>query len=330
MKREVKKVFYILYGMALLTGCSSEDDGLKPAGSDGRVPLRIAASIHTQANGITRASETSWEANDKIGVYLTEHNLATLYEDMNHKKGENIEYTFDDGTNFETLDAQSTIFYREFIASSGKIYLSDTHVDVYGYYPYSVTKKDGKTALDPTAIEIDVSDQASQKAIDFMRAEKADVNNGTAAIELLFKHKLVKLVFNLKQGDDLLTDELKNASYLGMTIGDQYTTATYDIYNDQFVFSGSHSTIIPYKASSAPTGYVRTFEAIVLPNVGLNSPIDRTVTITFYKKTEDQIVNTFKIPSSTRFEAGYKYIYDVTVNATSIQVNTENKYTEQW
>lgn len=316
--------------MALLTGCSSDDDGLKPANSDEHVPLRIAASINTQANGITRAFETSWEADDKIGVYVTVHNSETLYKDMNDKEGENIKYTFHDGTNYETLD-EGTIFYREFIASSGKIYLSDTHVDVYGYYPYSAKKKDGTTDLAPKEIEIDVSNQTSQEAIDFMQAKKADVNNGTAAIELLFKHKLVKLVFNLKQGDDLLTDELKDVSYLGMTIGDQYTTATYDIYNDQFAnISGGLTSIIPFRASSAPTGYVRTFEAIVLPNSNANAPIDRTVTITFYKKTEDQIVNTFKIPSSTRFEAGHKYIYNVTVNATSIQVNTENKYTEQW
>ena len=314
--------------MVLLTGCSSVDDGLKSADSDECVPLRITASIHAQANGITRASETSWKADDKIGVYVTNRNSETIYTDMNGKPGENLKYTFNDGTNYETEGR----FYREFAANSGKIYLSDTPVDVYGYYPYSAKKNDGITDIDPKAIEIDVSssNQTSQEAIDFMQAKKADVNNGTAAIELLFKHKLVKLVFNLKQGDDLLTDELADAKYLGMTIGNQYTTATYNIYEETFAInSGVYSNIIPIRVPTA-TGFVRTFEAIVLPNDNtINPAIDRTVTITFYNKIEDTIRNTFKITSTTKFEAGHKYVYNITVNATSITVDSE-KYTEQW
>lgn len=324
--RKVKKRFIILpLTLALLTACSNDEDE-KSHTSDKRVPLEIVASIDLQAQMLTRAVETAWEAGDKIGVYMTKHgSTSELYSDAEGTTGINMPYTFDDGTNYETYGNT----YRLFTPNTKKIYLSETSVDVYGYYPYAATKKDGTTAQDPTHIEINVSNQTSQKAIDFMRARTGNMNNENIAIELLFQHRLVKLVFNLKQGEGLLDDELKDATSLTMSINKQPLTAYYNIYSDAFTIVAGENSITPVKASSAPTGYVRTFEAIVLPN-GANNPAgDRTVTIEFFRNSKDIIKNTFTIPGSTHFEKGFKYTYNVTVNATSIQVDP-TKYTEQW
>lgn len=317
----MKKLIYI--SLVLLTACSSEHDELATHGE--RVPLQIVAGIDVQAEAATRAAETAWEAGDKIGVYMVVGNSETIYKDEDNTEGENMPYTFNDGTNYETYGTT----YRLFSSDKKKIYLSDTNLDVYGYYPYAAKKSDGVSDVVPTAIEINVSDQTSQKAIDLMRAKASNVNNERASIELLFQHRLSKLVFNLKQGEGLLVDELKDASYLGMTMEDQYTTATYNIYTDDFASPSGRQDIIPVRAASAPTGYVRTYEAIVLPNRAGNTAADRTVTITFYRKTKDQITNTFIIPGSTYFDPGYKYVFNVTVNATTITVD-QNKYTEQW
>jgi hypothetical protein len=174
-----------------------------------------------------------------------------------------------------------------------------------------------------------------------MWVKKGNVNNGTAAIELLFMHRLVKLVFNLKQGEGLLPNELNDATYLGMRLLGQKYLATYNIYkaeaeNPFTVELASTKDITPKRMPSAPTGYVRTFEAIVLPNIVGNSAtvtnnpaIDRTVEITFYHRADDQIVNKFTIPSTTLFRAGYKYTFNVTVNALTVTVD-QQKYTEQW
>jgi len=319
----MKRLLYILTSFGLLTACSSDNDELTPAGNnDERVPLTIVANIGMQAEGITRAVETSWEEGDKIGVYVTNHSATTPYTDeKGEAAGQNLLFTFSDGTNYETYGNT----YRRFAADSKKIYLSAAIADVYGYYPYA----DSET-LNPTAIDIDISDQTKQSKIDFMRANKNNVSNSNATIELLFEHTLTKLVFNLKQGESLLTDELKDATFLGMVIEKQYTTAKYNIYTKAFSGESSSVDIIPVKAASAPLGYVATFEAIVLPNGAGNPQADRTVSITFYQKDKDIITNKFKIPSSTKFESGHKYTYNVTVNATTIAVNTVNQYTEQW
>jgi len=318
-----KRLFYILTCVVLLVACSKDDDGKTSqatTGNDERVPLEIAANIGTQAEGTTRAAETHWDEGDQIGVYVQKKD-GTIFVDDASTAGENLLYTFGDGTNYETYGTTYRLF-----AASKKIYLSSDPVDVYGYYPYNASE-----SLDPTAIPINVSDQSDQTAIDFMRAKKGNVSNSNVSIELMFYHRLVKLVFNLKQGEGLLPDELADATYLGMTINNQPFNATYNAYTDAFTFTqgASNNTIIPVRAASATTGYVRTFEAIVLPNGANNLAADRTVTITFYRKSDDTIVNTFKISGATTFVSGNKYTYNVTVNATSIEVDT-TVFTEQW
>lgn len=314
--------------VGLLTACSRDNDELNPTKTDEPVPLSIVASI---GEPITRAAETAWSAGDNIGVYVTQQNTTTAYTDMNGKEASNLKFTFSDGTNYETYGNTYRLF-----SSGTKIYLSEQSVDVYGYYPYNAS-----SSLDPRAIDIDVLDQTTQENIDFMKARKGNVNNGTSAIELLFKHRLVKLVFNLKQGEGLLPNELSDATYLGMKIKDLYYKATYNIYAEDneapftIITGAGKEGIIPMKASAAPTGYVRTFEAIVLPNYTGTYPVtgnpaaNRTVEITFYRRTDDQIVNKFTIPSSTLFRAGYKYTFNITVNALTVTVD-QQKYTEQW
>ena len=315
-----KRLFYILTSMVLLVACNKDDESQSTTGNDKRVSLEIAANIGMQAEGTTRAAETHWDEGDQIGVYVQKKD-GTIFVDDASTAGENLLYTFNDGTNYETNGSTYRLF-----APSKKIYISSDPVDVYGYYPYNAS-----ASLDPTAIPISVEDQSSQERIDFMRAKKTNVSNGNVSIELLFYHRLVKLVFNLKQGEGLLPDELADATYLGVTISNQPYEATYNVYTDAFTFTQGHSNniIYPVRAASATTGYVRTFEAIVLPNGPNNLQVDRTVTITFYRKSEDTIVNTFKIPTATNFVSGNKYTFNVTVNATSIDVDPL-KFAEQW
>ncbi len=317
--------------MALaLTACTSDEEDQMTTGSNELVPLNIVANIDVQARGTTRASETAWEEGDQIGVYITNHGTQTINTETT--AGANLKFTFDDGANYETYGNT----YRLFTPSARKFYLSSTYVDVYGYYPYSATKKDGTTPLDPKAIEVDLSELVSPTSdtnlndLDLMRARTANMNNNNAKVELLFQHRMAKLVFNLKQGDTMLPNELKDATYLNVTIDGQPVEATYNIYEDAFTIEATSNTFTPIRAATAPLGYDRSYETIVLPN-GTNNPgKSRTVTITYYLKSNDVIVNKFTIGSGTLFKSGYKYVYNVTVNATSVSVEQENTYTEQW
>ena len=163
-----KRLFYILTSMVLLVACNKDDESQSTTGNDKRVSLEIAANIGMQAEGTTRAAETHWDEGDQIGVYVQKKD-GTIFVDDASTAGENLLYTFNDGTNYETNGSTYRLF-----APSKKIYISSDPVDVYGYYPYNAS-----ASLDPTAIPVSVEDQSSQERIDFMRAKKT---NGCSTI----------------------------------------------------------------------------------------------------------------------------------------------------
>ena len=322
----MKRLIYILMSIGLLTACSSDDNEKSTTTSNKRVALNIIAGIERQPQGITRATETSWETDDNIGVYMTGYKTYSIFTDGDGTRAENLEYTFGDGTNYETWVANDHV-YRLFSPSSKKIYLSSTTIDVFGYYPYK------PSLTNPREYQIDLSSQDNQKALDFMTAKHENANNAAETIQLLFHHRLTKLVFNLRQGEGLLAGELKKSTISPFTIDHQPTTATYNIYTSGLTIpSGNYdgSTITPKKMDAVATGYDLTYEAVILPNNDDNRATNRTVTITFYTNEDDKITNTFTIDSDTHFEEGCKYVYNVTVNAMSITVDTEETFTDQW
>ena len=327
-----------------MAACSN-DEGDATVDNE-RVPLRIVSSISVEQSVTTRAANSAWEAADQIGIFCTEdNNTANIYTDVTPTTCNNLPYIFDDGTNYETSGTN----YRAFTGTTVYLPANGTNIDVYAYYPYKAqdSNSDGIDDLSPTAVPINVATQTWQKAIDFMRAAVADRNTNNNTAELTFQHKLVKLQFNLKQGTDMLPDEIINAftnGNLSVAIGGQPTAATYNIYTDVLSITAGSTGITATAMTDAATGYDKSFEAIVLPNkmtaegdeLANNTAADRTVTIIIGTTGGHPLATpgpnytfTFTIPGGTTFIAGNKYTYNVTVNTTSIQVNPA-KYTEQW
>lgn len=325
--------------LLLLAACSKEE-GDANVKDDERVPLRIVSSIEVERLGITRAYDTQWEDADQIGLYCTTNGTSTTYIDhaSTPTTCANLAYTFADGTAYETYPGSVTT-YRAFTGTTVYLPADGSNIDVYAYYPHS-TASSQITTNSITNIAINVSDQTSQKAIDFMRAEVQDRNTANNVAALLFTHQLVKLQFNVKRGADMLEDEISQAftnSRLSLTVGRQPTEATYNLYTGDIRITAldsptpTSSPITTHIMTTAETGYDKSFEAIVLPNEATYNPAaDRTVTITIGTANHPTAYTyTFTIGSGTTFLSGNKYIYNVTVNATSIQVDP-TKYTEQW
>ena len=309
----------------LLAACSSDSD---PAvTNDGRrVPLQVTGYIAYTPLGITRAAGSAWEAGDKIGIYALPHGTTTTPID----DGSNVCYsTPSEGETNGTL-------YLPFTTTTPIILPSSGNIDVYGYYPYSAKKKDGTTNFDPEHVEIDVSTQS----IDLMTTDKVSTttHGGTTPIsisnpscELLFQHRLTKLVFNLN------LREMGTVSTISLTIGSQKTTATYDIYDNVLTYSSgvANQPVSAVALATANSGYDKTFEAIVLPNHTSNNPgVDRTVTIVVDGRSYTFTIAVTGASSSNKvetpsFDAGKKYVYNVKVYPFTIEVNTD-KYTEQW
>ena len=324
----MKKILIFLTITVLLAACSSDSD---PAvTNDGRrVPLQVTGYIADTPLGITRAAGSAWDAADQIGLYAVQSNTTTPIEG-----GSNVGYVLT-GSPGPT----NGIDYKVFTSISTSISMpSEGNIDVYGYYPYNAE------TTDPTALAVNLNIQTEQKSVDLMTTDKEDhtihgdntspsINKVTPSCQLLFHHRLTKLVFNLKAGEDFSSSDIEGATSL--TIGSQKTTATYNIYTDELTCVGESNQTITAAVGSTKSGYEKTFEAIVLPNDADNNPaIDCKVTIvvdgrsysfTIIRTGEESNIKV----KTVSFFAGYKYEYNVTVYPFTITVDPD-KYTEQW
>lgn len=324
----MKKILIVLTTALLLAACSNDND---PAAiNDGRrVPLQVRGYIADTPLGITRAHDTAWDTGDRIGLYAL--NITTPIED-----GSNVCYFLagttesTNGSKYEAFTSTTTINLPE----------DGSPIDVYGYYPYS------SDPIDPEAVAVNLSTQNPQKNIDLMTTGKVsktnggttDININNPSCELLFHHRLTKLVFNLKFKD------FGSVGTTSLTIGSQKTTATYNIYTDELTCVGESNQTITAAVGQTKNDYDKTFEAIVLPNGATDpdpitvsgNPTDKDCKVTIVvdgRSYSFTIIRTgtesnIKVLTGSFF-AGYKYEYNVTVYPFTITVDPD-KYTEQW
>ena len=318
----MKKILIFLTIALLLAACSNDND---PAATneEGRIPLQVTGYISNFHLGVTRAADSHWEEGDEIGIYA----VNSGDQPTNLQSDQHAPFKLRNGGTGETDNHNDTYNFKVFFSNS-PVYLPEdgSSIDVYGYYPYNATY------TNPQDIPVDVSMQNPQKNIDLMTTGIVScttingdtrINKLNPSCQLLFHHRLTKLVFNLKPGEDFTNKDIEGATSL--TISNQRTEGTYNIYNNEFTYIGdADQKIFAVTAEYVAENYVKTFEAIVLPNATTSPAVDRKVTIVV-----DGRSYTFTISSATSFDAGTKYTYNVTVYPFTVIVDPD-KYTEQW
>lgn len=221
----------------VIAGCENSDN--IPVIDDA---MRIEV-LHPSA---TRATETSFENGDVIGLYATEYSgdfAAPLQISGNWAN--NVATTFD-GTSW---------------TPAKKIFWSENKMDVYGYYPYmtptSIDEHLWSVQLDQSTPE--TADALSgYEASDFLWGKATGVSQTDGDVQLEFKHRCSKLVVKLVKGKDysgVLPTE--SELYIHSTV----PTATIDFTNGavtKYIY-GEMETI---KAKRVDDG---TFEAIIIP-----------------------------------------------------------------
>lgn len=225
------------FALALLAGaivsCSSEDS---PMTHNDKVAVQFTGGINVS----TRAAGVAWADGDKIGIFMTEAGK-TLSADVIKEGVDNVCYQTDGGKTFSPISGGKTVYFP-----------IDGDVDFYSYYPQT-TVNDYKVALN-------VADQKSQEAIDFMYAKTTGCNKATPQVELKFNHQLSNLILNVQAGNGLTQDELKNMT---VTIKDQNTTATYNLVDGTISDEGNPANIT--MKATEETEQSKQYEAILLP-----------------------------------------------------------------
>ena len=235
----MNNIFRILIVATLLmVGCENSEN--IPLVEDGVMQIEI---LHPSA---TRATETSFENGDKIGLYATEYNgdVASPLQ-ISGNWANNVATTYD-GTTW---------------TPTKKIFWSDNKMDVYGYYPYMTP-----TSIDEHlwSVQLDQSTPKTEDALsgyeasDFLWGKAIGVSQTDGDVQLEFKHLCTKMVVKLVKGETFEGDFPDDTSlYLHSTV----PIATID-FEKGIVSKYIYGEVSPIKAHRVS---VDTFEVILIP-----------------------------------------------------------------
>lgn len=267
----MKKILILLAACAVV-GCSKENDAPVSGAS---APVRIDPTI-------TRATEVDFEAGDAVGLTIV--TADGLY-------AENAELTFADGN---------------FVSPDGLLWYDDLGLasTLTAYYPYA--------DVVPTQFTV-AEDQSAEgyNASDLMMARKEGVTPSVAAVGMTFRHKLVKLVINVKNDYGMTVE--------GVAISNSVGTADVDVEAQTAVArEGAPTVTIVAREVAAGTKYA----AILVPQtVGLR--VD--VTVNDGEKSE---LHTQRLTAST-LQSGAQYSMSVEVLPSDVKVSLSGDI-EDW
>ena len=232
------------FALALLAGamvsCSTEDTA--PSTQNDKVAVQFTGGISVN----TRAAGLAWADGDMIGIFMT-GTKQPLSVDAIKEGVDNVCYQSNGSIGFSPVSGGKTIFFP-----------IDGDVDFYSYYP--------QTTVNNYKVALNMGNQKSQEAIDFMYAKTTGCNKAKPQVDLKFNHMLSKLILNVQPGNGLTQDDLNN---LAVTIKDQNTTATFNLADG--VISGEGN---PDNIQMKATQVGKIYEAILLPTASTTREIE--------------------------------------------------------
>ena len=238
--KKMTKFFALVLLAGAMVSCNTEDTASTTA--NGKVAVQFTGGISVD----TRAAGQAWADGDKIGIFMIEAGK-TLSADVIKEGVDNVCYQTSGSSAFSPISGGKTIFFP-----------IDGDVDFYSYYPQT-TVNDYKVALN-------MANQTSQEAIDFMYAKKTGCNKATPQVDLKFNHMLSNLVLNVQPGNGLTEDDLNK---LKVTIKDQNTTATFNLADGVISGEGNPANI---QMKTVKVG--KKYEAILLPTKSTTREIE--------------------------------------------------------
>lgn len=298
---QMKHLAIVASALLALCACSGGGSNDPVGGGDKPTPTptptptpseKLPININTTM--ASRATDFAFEAGDKIGLYVVNHNAdgsaAALKVSGNHV--DNMQYTY----NTTWTPATQT-------------YWSDnkTHADFYLYYPYtsSVTSIEAM----PYSVKADQTQLADYKAGDLLIGKTTDVAPTETAVKIDAKHAMSQMVINLVAGNGF-TEATLSAAKISVKINRLKTNATANLATGIVTATGDDTDIIPYKDKDATNSY----KAIIVPQaVGEGNLV--TVNV------DGRDFNLPKANNFQAFEPGKKHKFTVTLSKTSNGVN---------
>jgi hypothetical protein len=196
----------ILAALMMMAACSTDDCPENPLETGNR--LKFYATIGAPQQ--TRATGTTWEQGDAIGVYALISGTS-LPEGIYHERA-NIKYT---------TSTSDGLFQA---ANEGIYFMEPTDkLDFVAYYPY-------RESIINYSFPVNVADQSSPSAIDLLYSNNAvGADESNPLVNLNFKHMLSQLLFTITPGEGVSSLE-----GLTVTSGNLLVDGSFDLRNGTF------------------------------------------------------------------------------------------------
>lgn len=282
---------YFIIGLLsiVLFSCSSSDSVIEtepPPTPTEKLPINISSSVSSSA------IDLAFEVGDSIGLYVVNHNAdgsaAALQVSGNYV--DNMQYTY----NTTWTPATQTYWID-----------NSTHADFYLYYPYtsSVTSIEAM----PYSVKANQSQLSDYKSSVLMMGKAIGVAPKLSPVRIEAKHVMSLITINLVVGNGFTHASLA-AAKVSVKVNKLKTKATANLATGALTAIGDDTDIIPFKVAN------NSYKAIVVPQaVGEGNFI-----------TVNVDGRNFDLPKTTNFrgfEAGKKYIFNVTLSRDTSGVN---------
>ncbi len=250
----MKRVYSLLTAvaaMAIMAACNFEEDNVRPEPND-EEPGLITISGEISQVYQTRANDSGFADKDQIGVYIVDYNgssAGTLRNNGN--RADNVKFTFDEAAYKWTSNRD--IYWKD----------KETHIDVYGYYPYSSSVD--KVNVYPFEVRRNQGTETlngrmgGYEASDFLWGKSENAAPTDRIVRLSFSHKMAGVRVTLVKGTGFTDAEWSEAGKEVLILNTK-KKAVIDLATGVVTAIGEAdgTGIIPYKKG-------KDFRAVVVP-----------------------------------------------------------------
>lgn len=234
----------------------------------------------------TRATDTGFEQNDCIGMFVVNYNGSTpgsLQNSGNHV--DNLRFTY---SGVWTPDQPS--YWKD----------ETTPADFYIYYPYQAISS--VTSI-PFEVKADQSTITSYKASELIAGKATNIAPTATAVNITGRHLMSLMEIEVAAGNGFTAEKLAEAD-VKVRINGLKTHSTLNLTDLSITPTGEAETITPLAEN-------KIFKALVVPQ-----KIEETNLITVTIDGRD-----FTFKKGFTFEGGKRHRFTVTVNKTSEGIN---------
>lgn len=210
-----KSILFVATLCAALVSCSQNTDTI----SD-----ETKTQINLSVNCVTRANDSTFEAGDKVGVFVV-NQPNVLGITGNH--ADNICFTY--STSWTPAEP---IYWKD----------KTTKADFYCYYPYAAA---ANTAAHAFVTKADQSSLANYKASEFLWGKTTGVAPTEEAVNITTNHTFSNALVILKPGDGF-TEESLAAATKSVKICGVKTGATINLATGVATANGNATEVTPY------------------------------------------------------------------------------------